>query len=114
MPTPPAEVLAEVPAHLDRPLPCDHVVVQAPEARRKLAGSPWEQEMTSSDDRAPTFRSLHAEGCGCPGSAADQRRGTLARTGWAGFLQAAHEIANTGTFSRFEQLPNVDALLRDR
>lgn len=38
--------------------------------------------------------------------------GTLARTAWAGFLQAAREIADTGTFSRFEKLPDVDALLR--
>ena len=36
--------------------------------------------------------------------------GTLARTAWAGFLQAAQEIADAGTFSRFEQLPDVDAL----
>lgn len=28
--------------------------------------------------------------------------GTLARTAWAGFLQAAREIADAGTFSRFE------------
>src|SRR5204862_6132371 len=40
--------------------------------------------------------------------------GTLARTAWAGFLQAAREIADAGTFSRFERLPNVDALFRDR
>jgi 2-methylisocitrate lyase-like PEP mutase family enzyme len=40
--------------------------------------------------------------------------GTLARTAWAGFLQAAHEIADSGTFSHFERLPNVDAMLRDR
>ncbi len=38
--------------------------------------------------------------------------GTLARTAWAGFLQAAHEIADAGSFSRFEQLPDVDALLQ--
>jgi 2-methylisocitrate lyase-like PEP mutase family enzyme len=38
--------------------------------------------------------------------------GTLARTAWAGFLQAAQEIANKGTFSRFEGLPDVDALFR--
>lgn len=37
--------------------------------------------------------------------------GTLARTAWAGFLQAAKEIADAGTFSRFAQLPNVDELL---
>ena len=37
--------------------------------------------------------------------------GTLARTAWGGFLQAAQEIASTGTFSRFERLPDVDALL---
>ena len=37
--------------------------------------------------------------------------GTLARTAWRGFLQAATEIAETGTFSEFEQLPNVDGLL---
>lgn len=36
--------------------------------------------------------------------------GTLARTAWGGFLEAAREIAETGTFSRFEELPNVDAL----
>ena len=36
--------------------------------------------------------------------------GTLARTAWGGFLQAAKEIAEEGTFSRFDQLPNVDAL----
>ncbi len=35
--------------------------------------------------------------------------GTLARAAWAGFLQAAHEIAEDGTFSRFEELPDVDA-----
>jgi len=40
--------------------------------------------------------------------------GTLARTAWAGFLQAAREIADTGTFSRFERLPNVDAVFRGR
>jgi 2-methylisocitrate lyase-like PEP mutase family enzyme len=39
--------------------------------------------------------------------------GTLARTAWAGFLLAAREIADAGTFSRFEELPNVDALFRD-
>ena len=36
--------------------------------------------------------------------------GTLARTAWGGFLQAARELADAGTFSRFERLPNVDAL----
>jgi 2-methylisocitrate lyase-like PEP mutase family enzyme len=38
--------------------------------------------------------------------------GTLARTAWNGFLQAAREIAQSGTFSRFEGLANVDALLQ--
>ncbi len=37
--------------------------------------------------------------------------GTLARTAWGGFLAAAQEIADQGTFSRFDGLPNVDALL---
>jgi 2-methylisocitrate lyase-like PEP mutase family enzyme len=37
--------------------------------------------------------------------------GTLARTAWSGFLRAAQEIADDGTFTRFEDLPNVDALL---
>jgi 2-methylisocitrate lyase-like PEP mutase family enzyme len=36
--------------------------------------------------------------------------GTLARAAWAGFLASAAEIAGAGSFSRFEQLPNVDAL----
>ena len=35
--------------------------------------------------------------------------GTLARTAWGGFLEAAQEIADAGTFSRFQGLPNVDA-----
>jgi 2-methylisocitrate lyase-like PEP mutase family enzyme len=35
--------------------------------------------------------------------------GTLARTAWAGFLDAAEEIATEGTFSCFDGLPNVDA-----
>ena len=37
--------------------------------------------------------------------------GTLARTAWRGFLQAAREIADGGTFTNFEGLPNVDGLL---
>ncbi len=36
--------------------------------------------------------------------------GTLARTAWDGFLKAAEEISDAGTFTRFEQLPNVDAV----
>jgi methylisocitrate lyase len=36
--------------------------------------------------------------------------GTLARTAWAGFLQAAQELAGAGTVSRFDGLPDVDAL----
>jgi 2-methylisocitrate lyase-like PEP mutase family enzyme len=36
--------------------------------------------------------------------------GTLARTAWAGFLEAAREIATAGTFTRFVDLPNVDAV----
>ena len=37
--------------------------------------------------------------------------GTLARTAWGGFLGAAREIADAGTFTAFRDLPNVDALL---
>lgn len=40
--------------------------------------------------------------------------GTLARTAWGGWLKAAAEIADNGTFSAFEGLPNVDALLLNR
>ena len=36
--------------------------------------------------------------------------GTLARSAWGGWLEAAQEIADEGTFSRFERLPNVDGL----
>jgi len=38
--------------------------------------------------------------------------GTLARSAWGGFLQAAREIADTGTFAHFVGLPDVDGLLR--
>jgi 2-methylisocitrate lyase-like PEP mutase family enzyme len=37
--------------------------------------------------------------------------GTLARTAWRGFLGAAREIAEEGTFACFEGLPDVDGLL---
>lgn len=40
--------------------------------------------------------------------------GTLARTAWAGFLQAAQEIQDEGTFSRFQNLPDVDARFSTR
>jgi 2-methylisocitrate lyase-like PEP mutase family enzyme len=40
--------------------------------------------------------------------------GTLARAAWAGFLRAAQEIADAGTFSAFERLPDVDALFHQR
>ncbi len=37
--------------------------------------------------------------------------GTLARAAWKGWLDAATEIAHQGTFTRFTQLPNVEALM---
>ena len=37
--------------------------------------------------------------------------GTLARTAWGGFLPAAREIAEEGSFERFDGLPSVDGLL---
>jgi 2-methylisocitrate lyase-like PEP mutase family enzyme len=37
--------------------------------------------------------------------------GTLARTAWAGWLAAAREIADEGTFSPFQSLPDVNAVL---
>jgi methylisocitrate lyase len=37
--------------------------------------------------------------------------GTMARAAWGGFLRAATEIAEEGTFTRFAELPNVDGLL---
>lgn len=37
--------------------------------------------------------------------------GMLAKTAWRGFLAAAKEIAEMGTFSQFVDLPNVNALL---
>ena len=38
--------------------------------------------------------------------------GTLARAAWGGYLDAAREIADLGTFSRFEVLPNVDGMMK--
>jgi 2-methylisocitrate lyase-like PEP mutase family enzyme len=40
--------------------------------------------------------------------------GTLARVAWGGFLQAAREIREAGTFTRFDGLPDVEALFSDR
>lgn len=37
--------------------------------------------------------------------------GALARTAWGGFLAAATDIAESGTFTRFDGLPSVDAAL---
>ena len=36
--------------------------------------------------------------------------GTLARVAWSGALEAAREIAEAGTFTRFQQLPDVEGL----
>lgn len=38
--------------------------------------------------------------------------GALARTAWGGFLEAAREIADHGTFTRFTGLPDVNGLFR--
>lgn len=40
--------------------------------------------------------------------------GTLARTAWRGALDAAQEIAEDGTFTRFAGLPDVDAVFSSR
>jgi 2-methylisocitrate lyase-like PEP mutase family enzyme len=37
--------------------------------------------------------------------------GMLAKTAWRGFLDAAKEIAEQGTFSQFAELPNLNGLL---
>jgi PEP phosphonomutase and related enzymes len=37
--------------------------------------------------------------------------GTLARTAWAGWLAAAQEIADEGSFGKFQSLPDVNAVL---
>lgn len=38
--------------------------------------------------------------------------GTMARAAWGGWLDAAREIAEAGTFTHFQDLPDVDGLLR--
>jgi 2-methylisocitrate lyase-like PEP mutase family enzyme len=38
--------------------------------------------------------------------------GSLARTAWGGFLDAARELAEDGTVSRFAALPDVNGLFR--
>lgn len=38
--------------------------------------------------------------------------GTLARAAWAGLLEAAREISDAGTFTRFRELPDVEGLFR--
>lgn len=40
--------------------------------------------------------------------------GTLARVAWLSFRQAAQEIADAGTFTHFNHLPNPDALFEQR
>lgn len=40
--------------------------------------------------------------------------GQLAKTAWRGFLDAAREIAEQGTFSRFADLPDLNAFLGQR
>ena len=40
--------------------------------------------------------------------------GTLARAAWGGWLGVAREIAATGTFMGFQELPDVDGMLRER
>lgn len=38
--------------------------------------------------------------------------GTLARAAWGGFLEVAREIADAGTFTGFQRLPNVDGMFQ--
>lgn len=40
--------------------------------------------------------------------------GAMARAAWGGWLETAREIARDGTFTGFQDLPNVDGLLRGR
>jgi len=40
--------------------------------------------------------------------------GTMSRVAWGGWLDAAREIAQDGTFTHFQDLPDVDGLLRAR
>jgi methylisocitrate lyase len=40
--------------------------------------------------------------------------GTLARAAWGGWLDVARQIATTGTFTGFTELPDVDGLLAER
>jgi len=78
--------------------------------------------MNLQQDRVAAFHRLHSSGTFAmpvtEAAALGVRRisvgGTLARAAWAGFLQAAQEIADAGTFSRFARLPDVDALFRPR
>ena len=39
--------------------------------------------------------------------------GTLARAAWKGWVDAATEIARQGTFTSFDELPNVETLMSD-
>ena len=39
--------------------------------------------------------------------------GTLARAAWRGLLDAAREISELGSFTQFQQLPDVDGMLRE-
>ena len=80
-----------------------------------VAASAWEQElyrMAVSPEIEVRFVTV------AEAAALGVRRisvgGTLARTAWAGFLRAAQEIADEGTFSRFEGLPDVDAQFSTR
>lgn len=40
--------------------------------------------------------------------------GTMARAAWGGWLETAREIARGGTFTGFQDLPDVDGLMRGR
>lgn len=39
--------------------------------------------------------------------------GASRQAAWRGFLDAAREIAEVGSFTRFQELPDVDGLLRE-
>ena len=82
----------------------------APADRHRRAGRRDRRRRRSQAGEPADQRAVHHGGRGCRARRAPDQRGRHARAHRLGRIpQAATEIAEDGTFSAFEDLPNVDA-----
>ena len=102
------ETIRRLCAFADAGADCRRSADRRPRARERHRGGGWACNPVNLLINAPFATVAEA----APWGPANQLGGTWPDAAWEGFLQAASEIADEGTFSCFEDLPNVDGLFR--